>query len=147
MPLHKKHKSVRDTAVTEDVSHQQISSYFIGPQAENLSYFEDNIHTILKELGMARTNYFGGDGVSRSLRSHSPLQPLAFFVVLTREEGVFCHWVMALLTRERGNAAIHHHRRPEYGGVPEVDGPTQARGPESVEPHGEDFDPLLVAAI
>ena len=64
MPPYKKYGSARDTAVPEDVSHQQISSYFIGPQAENLSYFENNIRTILKELGIARTNYFGGDGVS-----------------------------------------------------------------------------------
>ena len=48
----------------EDVSHQQISSYFIGPQAENLGFFEKNIQTILRELGLARTNYFGDDGVS-----------------------------------------------------------------------------------
>ena len=67
MPPYKKYGSARDTAVPEDVSHQQISSYFIGPQAENLSYFENNIRTILKELGIARTNYFGGDGVSSVL--------------------------------------------------------------------------------
>ena len=65
MPPHKKHRSAKDTSVSEDVSHQQVSSYFIGPQAENLSYFKDNIHTILRELEIARTNYFGGDGVSR----------------------------------------------------------------------------------
>jgi hypothetical protein len=46
-----------------DVSHQIISSYFIGPQAENLPYFEQNIHTILEELRLARTRYFPGDGV------------------------------------------------------------------------------------
>jgi glutamate/tyrosine decarboxylase-like PLP-dependent enzyme len=45
-----------------DVSHQIISSYFIGPQAENLPYFEQNIHTILEELRLARTRYFPGDG-------------------------------------------------------------------------------------
>ena len=63
---HKKPRFVKDTSVPEDVSHQQISSYFIGPQAENLPYFENNIRTILKELGIARTNYFGDDGVSCS---------------------------------------------------------------------------------
>ncbi|KAI1110545.1 pyridoxal-dependent decarboxylase domain-containing protein [Nemania sp. NC0429] len=46
----------------QDVSHQVISSYFIGPQAENLSYFEDNVHIILEELGKARQNYFPEDG-------------------------------------------------------------------------------------
>ncbi|KAK6080365.1 pyridoxal-dependent decarboxylase domain protein [Seiridium cupressi] len=45
-----------------DVSHQVISSYFIGPQAENLPYFEKNIHTILEELRLARTRYFPEDG-------------------------------------------------------------------------------------
>ncbi|KAH8880843.1 PLP-dependent transferase, partial [Thozetella sp. PMI_491] len=45
-----------------DVSHQIISSHFIGPQAENLSYFKRNIHTILEELRLARNNYFPEDG-------------------------------------------------------------------------------------
>ncbi|KAF2971517.1 hypothetical protein GQX73_g2076 [Xylaria multiplex] len=46
----------------EDVSHQIISSYFIGPQAENLPYFKDNIDIILEELEKARKNYFPEDG-------------------------------------------------------------------------------------
>jgi hypothetical protein len=46
-----------------DISHQIISSYFIGPQAENLDYFEANIHNILEELRNGRTNYFPQDGV------------------------------------------------------------------------------------
>ncbi|KAH8205832.1 hypothetical protein TruAng_000108 [Truncatella angustata] len=45
-----------------DISHQVISSYFIGPQAENLSFFEENIHTILEELRLARNRYFPEDG-------------------------------------------------------------------------------------
>lgn len=48
----------------EDISHQMISSYFIGPQAENLAYFEQNIHTILEQLRIGRTSYFPEDGVS-----------------------------------------------------------------------------------
>jgi hypothetical protein len=47
-----------------DVSHEIISSYFIGPQAENLKYFENNIHTILEELRRARNKYYPRDGVS-----------------------------------------------------------------------------------
>ncbi|KAI0407849.1 pyridoxal-dependent decarboxylase domain-containing protein [Xylaria palmicola] len=50
------------TATHEDVSHQVISSYFIGPQAENLPYFRENIHIILDELERARKNYFPQDG-------------------------------------------------------------------------------------
>ncbi|KAK7710458.1 hypothetical protein SLS57_008424 [Botryosphaeria dothidea] len=46
----------------EDVSHQAISSYFIGPQAENLTYFKDNINTILDRLKETRVNYFPEDG-------------------------------------------------------------------------------------
>ncbi|KAI1498074.1 pyridoxal-dependent decarboxylase domain-containing protein [Biscogniauxia marginata] len=49
-------------ATHEDVSHQVISSYFIGPQAENLQYFKDNINIILEEHEKARVNYFPGDG-------------------------------------------------------------------------------------
>jgi glutamate/tyrosine decarboxylase-like PLP-dependent enzyme len=45
----------------DDVSHQRISSYFIGPQAENLSYFKNNIDIILEELKNARNNYFPED--------------------------------------------------------------------------------------
>ncbi|KAI1854573.1 hypothetical protein JX266_000691 [Neoarthrinium moseri] len=51
-----------EKATHEDVSHQIISSYFIGPQAENLPYFERNIRTILEELRLARTKYFPCDG-------------------------------------------------------------------------------------
>lgn len=47
----------------EDVSHQAISSYFIGPQAENLSYFKDNLNVILDSLKEARVQYFPDDGV------------------------------------------------------------------------------------
>ncbi|KAK6840601.1 pyridoxal-dependent decarboxylase conserved domain protein [Apiospora arundinis] len=50
------------TSTHEDKSHQIISSYFIGPQAENLGYFKENIHAILDELEKARHNYFPGDG-------------------------------------------------------------------------------------
>ncbi|KAE8354962.1 pyridoxal phosphate-dependent transferase [Aspergillus coremiiformis] len=45
-----------------DLTHQAISSYFIGPQAENMKYFKDNISTILRELEAARKKYrFDGD--------------------------------------------------------------------------------------
>jgi hypothetical protein len=47
----------------KDISHQAISAYFIGPQAENLELFHENIKTILDELRNARLNYFPEDGV------------------------------------------------------------------------------------
>jgi len=52
-----------DKSSHEDVSHQIISSYFLGPQAENLQFFKDNIATILEEQQDARLNYFPQDGV------------------------------------------------------------------------------------
>lgn len=55
--------SYNTKATHEDESHQIISSYFIGPQAENLPYFKENIHIILDELELARKNYFQEDGV------------------------------------------------------------------------------------
>lgn len=58
------HSATYSSYRTPDVSHQIISSYFIGPQAENLSYFEDNIHTVLEELRLARNKYYPEDGVS-----------------------------------------------------------------------------------
>jgi 5-formaminoimidazole-4-carboxamide-1-beta-D-ribofuranosyl 5'-monophosphate synthetase len=51
-------------SASEDLTHQAISSYFIGPQAENMRYFKDNIQTILRELEDARKRYqFEGDQV------------------------------------------------------------------------------------
>ncbi|KAL2789089.1 pyridoxal-dependent decarboxylase conserved domain protein [Aspergillus keveii] len=41
-----------------DLTHQAISSYFIGPEAENLDEFKANIATILDELEKARKAYF-----------------------------------------------------------------------------------------
>lgn len=55
--------TAKNTDTYGDVSHQVISSYFIGPQAENLPYFKENIHIILEELEKARHNYFPEDGV------------------------------------------------------------------------------------
>ncbi|KKY21241.1 putative pyridoxal-dependent decarboxylase domain protein [Diplodia seriata] len=46
----------------EDKSHQAISSYFIGPRAENLSYFKDNMNVILDHLEKGRLDYFPEDG-------------------------------------------------------------------------------------
>lgn len=54
---------MRVNGVLENKSHQAISSYFIGPQAENLGDFKENIDSILHELKKARTNYFPEDGV------------------------------------------------------------------------------------
>ncbi|KAK6216154.1 hypothetical protein LQW54_003728 [Pestalotiopsis sp. IQ-011] len=56
------HKTAWSSYQTPGVSHQIISSYFIGPQAENLQYFENNIHTILEELRLARNKYYPEDG-------------------------------------------------------------------------------------
>ncbi|KAK0123880.1 hypothetical protein ONS95_008875 [Cadophora gregata] len=53
---------VKASGVLEDKSHQAISSYFIGPQAENLGDFKENIDSILNELQKARANYFPEDG-------------------------------------------------------------------------------------
>ncbi|KAK7992840.1 pyridoxal-dependent decarboxylase domain protein [Apiospora saccharicola] len=63
------------TATHEDKSHQVISSYFIGPQAENLGYFKENIHAILDELEKARHAYFPEDG---RFISHKTQQTEAF---------------------------------------------------------------------
>ncbi|KAI1431521.1 pyridoxal-dependent decarboxylase domain-containing protein [Xylaria sp. CBS 124048] len=57
-----KNTAYNSTNTHEDVSHQIISSYFIGPQAENLPYFKENLNIILDELEKARKNYFPEDG-------------------------------------------------------------------------------------
>ncbi|KAK1715386.1 hypothetical protein BDP67DRAFT_617791 [Colletotrichum lupini] len=57
-----KNTTYNTTATYEDESHQIISSYFIGPQAENLPYFKKNINIILDELESARKSYYPEDG-------------------------------------------------------------------------------------
>lgn len=51
-------------ASTEDTTHQAISSYFIGPRAENLGEFRKNITALLDELQITRERYFSEDAVS-----------------------------------------------------------------------------------
>jgi hypothetical protein len=50
--------------ILQDKSHQAVSSYFIGPQAENLGDFKENIESILNELQKARNNYYPDDKAS-----------------------------------------------------------------------------------
>ena len=47
----------------EDESHQAISSYFLGPKAENYEYFKKNILEILEGQSDARLDYFPRDSV------------------------------------------------------------------------------------
>lgn len=51
----------------EDESHQAISSYFLGPRAENYEYFKKNILEILESQRDARLDYFPKDGVRAHL--------------------------------------------------------------------------------
>ena len=53
-----------DSAEANDISHQAVCSYFIGPQAENMKYFRKNMDGILDQLEQSRVNYFPEDGVS-----------------------------------------------------------------------------------
>lgn len=53
-------------APEEDESHQAISSYFLGPKAENYGFFKKNIIEILDAQRDARLDYFPRDGVSSS---------------------------------------------------------------------------------
>lgn len=49
----------------EDVSHQKISSFFLGPQAENYEFFKSKIIAILEDHQASRLNYFPKDGVNQ----------------------------------------------------------------------------------
>lgn len=53
-----------NTETVNDVSHQAVCSYFIGPQAENMKFFRKNMDEILNQLEKSRVNYFPEDGVS-----------------------------------------------------------------------------------
>jgi hypothetical protein len=68
------------TSIHGDKSHQAVSSYFIGPRAENLGDFRVNIESILNELKNARQSYFPDDPVSVS-RLFSPI-PLPDIIIL-----------------------------------------------------------------
>ncbi|KAK4174666.1 pyridoxal phosphate-dependent transferase [Triangularia setosa] len=61
MTLPAKAKAIKPAEEARDVTHEVISSYFIGPRAENLPQFRENITTILDELQLARKNYFEQD--------------------------------------------------------------------------------------
>ena len=50
-------------AAHEDTTHQAISSYFLGPQGENLNRFKENLDIILEEQRYVRETYFPQDGV------------------------------------------------------------------------------------
>lgn len=57
-----------------DKSHEAISSWFIGPQAENYEYFKRNVITILEGQRYARQSYSPDDGVSLQIKlSYSSL--------------------------------------------------------------------------
>ena len=56
-----------DIAPDEDESHQAISSYFLGPRAENYEYFKKNILEILEGQRDARLDYFPRDGVGHHI--------------------------------------------------------------------------------
>lgn len=62
--------AIKASGILMDQSHQAVSSYFIGPQAENLGDFRENIDSILNELQKARHNYYPEDGVSLSPLQH-----------------------------------------------------------------------------
>lgn len=51
--------------------HHVISSYFIGPKAENLDSFRTNIDTILTEIKKARDSYHPSDNVLMYIASLS----------------------------------------------------------------------------
>lgn len=67
--------NVHSSAGSEgDVSHQIISSLFLGPQAENIDYFKENIMKILDANAASRKSYQPGDGV-RTVASKFSLDP------------------------------------------------------------------------
>ena len=51
-----------------DKSHEAISSWFIGPQAENYDFFKRNVIAILENQQKARQSYYPDDGVSLTNR-------------------------------------------------------------------------------
>ena len=56
-----------DVAPEEDESHQTISSYILGPRAENYRFFKKNILEILEGQRDVRLDYFPKDGVGHRI--------------------------------------------------------------------------------
>ncbi|KAL1870867.1 hypothetical protein Daus18300_004956 [Diaporthe australafricana] len=67
---------VADSDFIGDLSHQAVSSYFLGPQAENMGYFRKNVDEILKQLEQARLNYFPEDGafITKEIQNSAEFQ-------------------------------------------------------------------------
>ena len=59
----------------EDESHQAISSYFLGPKAENYEFFKKNILEILEGQRDARLDYFPRDGVRATWMNYPSICP------------------------------------------------------------------------
>ncbi len=68
-----------DVEPEDDESHQAVSSYFLGPKAENYEYFKRNILEILEGQRDARLDYFPKDGVGRRISSLSYYSPSQWF--------------------------------------------------------------------
>lgn len=66
-----------DVEPEEDESHQAISSYFLGPRAENYEYFKKNILEILERHRDARLDYFPKDGVRLRILSRSLIETIS----------------------------------------------------------------------
>ena len=74
-----------DIAPDEDESHQAISSYFLGPRAENYEYFKKNILEILDGQRDARLDYFPRDGVGHRISLYFlAFQPPSLSITLTK---------------------------------------------------------------
>lgn len=87
----------------EDESHQIISSYFLGPKAENYEFFKKSLIEILEAQRDARLDYFPRDGV-RTL-----LAPLNY-----RQHGI------EEFATDQVCIEIRHRRCPGVSSVPQI---------------------------
>lgn len=53
----------------EDESHQVVSSYFLGPKAENFDWFKKQLDEILEAVRDARLDYYPRDPVCVQIMS------------------------------------------------------------------------------
>lgn len=65
--------------LVEDESHQVVSSYFLGPKAENFDWFARSLMEVLEAQRDARLDYYPRDGVSNYFKSNivNLAQPLS----------------------------------------------------------------------
>lgn len=118
-----------DSETVNDISHQAVCSYFIGPQAENMKFFRKNMDEILNQLEKSRVNYFPDDGVS-----------LHHLYSLLEDSAEISNSISF-------SAGFHNRADPELSRVPGPDHGRRQCHSEDRRVTGKTLNPVLVPSL